>query len=1239
MLDCDCGQLTLDAANGLDSDGLSLATAETALGLVSSEAPQSPALGGVAPLQLSPAPTLLLSAESAVQAEGALDAETQSVPNAIAQTDNLTGLAETTSSLVGALPGLPGIGCIVRIPDLTIAPDAELQSNPDGTVTVSWAVTNLSGSNSCADVAANSFFNRFWLSSDEVLDVTSDTPIAADSAPPGTTIDDDYYRNQVAIAVDETSAVREETFSISSDEPYLILSVNQPQGIGETDFTNNVVVFDLQALGNTQIEATPVDNTGYNQDTNCAPEHDVSVNSNVETHSGALTETHTLAAYQSQGMDRALTLHYDSTTADVQPIVHFAYENVEDAPGAQLLIARLSLQVGDAMIAVPGYTGDQFGLSGGEHFWTVPDQDNAVVQGALQADLSDQASGVYTYQVERDIQTFDAAATFDPLRHTTTGTVTVVNRTDSPFGHGWSLAGWQEIVVNDDESVLLLNGDGTHQIFQPPTEAGGAYVSQSGDYSRLERLADGTFQRTLRDQTVTTFNAQNQLTTVTDRNGNTLTYGYDAVGQLATMRDAVGLETTFTYTEGRITTITDPAGRETVLAYDAAGNLQSITDPDAAVRTWEYDDQSRMTAEIDQRGNRETTEYDAFGRVDRSIRRDGSVIDINPVQVQGLTLPSQTIDPTTAPVALTPTAADLATPTATHTDGRGNATVFTLNQAGNLLTQTDAVGNVVEFERDCSCGEVSAIVDGTGDRTTITYDEQGNPSLIVDSISGAAGLQQVFDPQFNQLIQVTDELGRQTLHELDASGNIEEIRQVVGEVGGADDRVTTMTYLSDGLVDTVTDPLGRVTDFDYDAQGQVTTITYAQGTADEAIERYEYDSAGNQSAFIDARNNRTTFEYDGRNRLMAMVEADPDGEGPLTTTTTQKYYEEAGQQQRREEGRAQETQLRLNRLAFFDPLTGLANRECFRRRVEAFLQNSKPGNEAALLLIDLDGFKSVNAAMGHDVGDDILGQVGARLRELFVDDTLSPERTILTNYRSDPTVVRLGGDVFCVFLPHCGTSAAVSLAERVRRRLSIPFPRESGALRLGASIGVATVPNDALEYFGLILAAENAMFRAKRSGKNRVCLSGASPLDFSCQASVVSHPHDFATDHTVQFEPFFRAVDMSFAGVNAVITCLSDAGADRPTEGWFETLADVGLLRQVHYEAFDQAIEAMTELTHGGLSPLHLSVRVPVDLMLDDVFMVCVLDLLPLPFELSFAVFTPLGHPVSLADTAWAIAR
>ncbi|NEZ56031.1 RHS repeat protein [Adonisia turfae] len=919
MVDHSYDQSSLLETSHLDGSHLNLATAESPLGPVlprSSQSAGAIAVDAPPPIDLAPAP--LLGEESAVLSEVSLDAETHTAHGSTVQQDSLTGLREDSDPLVSAFIG---IGCIFRVPDLTIAPEAELRSNPDGTVTVSWAVTNNRTRTQCADVAANSFFNRFWLSSDPTLDVTTDTAIPVVGGP---NIDDTYYTNQQAIAAGATSAFREETLVLSGDQQYLILSVNQPQNIGESDYNNNIFVFDLQGLEQ-PIGATPLGDTSFNQSNNCAAEFDVDVNSRVEMHSGALTETHTLTAYQSQGRARALTLHYDSTAADVRPIVHFAYENVQDAPGTQLMIAKMSIQAGDTTIALPGYTGDQFGLTGGENFWSVPDQDNAVVQGALQADLRNQASGVYTYQVDRDIQTFDPAGTFDPLRHTTTGTFTVVNRAGSPFGNGWSLGDWQEIVVNADNSVLLIDGDGTHQIFQAPTEVGGVYGSPAGDYSRLERLADGTFRRTLKDQTVTTFNARNQLATVQDRNGNTLTYLYDTEGKLITMRDAVGLETTFTYTEGRVTTITDPAGRQTQLAYDPAGNLQSITDPDAAVRTWEYDNNFRMTAEVDQRGHRETTEYDGFGRVDRSIRRDGSVIDIDPIQVKGLYLPSQTIDPTTAPLAFTPTATEIITPTATQTDGRGNVEVFTLNKAGNLLNQTDAVGNVLTLERDCSCGRVSAMVDGTGDRTTITYDDQGNPNQIVDSLSGAAGRQQVFDSQFNQLIQATDELGRQTLHELDATGNIIEIRQVVGEVGGTDDRVTSLTYLGDGLVDTVTDALGRITNFDYDARGLVTTITTAQGTADEAVERYEYDSAGNQSAFIDARGNRTTFEYDGRNRLIEMVEADPDGDGPLTTTSTQYFYDAAGNRVRRVDGRGHETLYaydtmnRLERITEADP--------------------------------------------------------------------------------------------------------------------------------------------------------------------------------------------------------------------------------------------------------------------------------------------------------------------------------
>ena len=246
MFDCGCSQPALDAASGLESSGLSLATTDSSLGLAPLGAPQSAAaLGGDVPLQISPAPASLLSEESIGLPNVALAADLQTASGIDASQDSLTGLAETSSPLVGAF-AIPGIGCIFRVPDLTIAPDPELRSNPDGTVTISWAVTNTRTSTRCADVAANSFYNRFWLSSDDVLDVTNDTSIAAVGGP---NIDDVYYTNQQAIAAGETSTLREETFSLGGGQPYLILSVNQPRGISESDYTNNVAVFDLAGAG------------------------------------------------------------------------------------------------------------------------------------------------------------------------------------------------------------------------------------------------------------------------------------------------------------------------------------------------------------------------------------------------------------------------------------------------------------------------------------------------------------------------------------------------------------------------------------------------------------------------------------------------------------------------------------------------------------------------------------------------------------------------------------------------------------------------------------------------------------------------------------------------------------------------------------------------------------------------------------------------------------------------------
>ncbi|WP_186376321.1 RHS repeat-associated core domain-containing protein, partial [Hyella patelloides] len=152
-----------------------------------------------------------------------------------------------------------------------------------------------------------------------------------------------------------------------------------------------------------------------------------------------------------------------------------------------------------------------------------------------------------------------------------------------------------------------------------------------------------------------------------------------------------------------------------------------------------------------------------------------------------------------------------------------------------------------------------------------------------------------YESTFNQLSSATDELGRITLYDIDPdNGNNLSTTKVVGAVGGADDLITSYTYTAAGLMDTMTDPEGRVTDYEYDLFGRLISTTYALGTADEATVTYEYDAAGNQTAITDENGNRTEFEYDALNRIIKITEADPDGAGALESPITTFDYDAAG---------------------------------------------------------------------------------------------------------------------------------------------------------------------------------------------------------------------------------------------------------------------------------------------------------------------------------------------------------
>ena len=162
--------------------------------------------------------------------------------------------------------------------------------------------------------------------------------------------------------------------------------------------------------------------------------------------------------------------------------------------------------------------------------------------------------------------------------------------------------------------------------------------------------------------------------------------------------------------------------------------------------------------------------------------------------------------------------------------------------------------------------------------------------------------------------------------------------------------------------------------------------------------------------------------------------------------------------------------------AVTDELTGLANLRAFMNRLEQEIERSRRfSTPLALVMLDLDHFKHINDEYGHQQGDEVLALVADVLRD-FSRDIDAP--------------ARYGGEELAVVLPQTDSEGAEQLAERIREaveRLEVPrVDGGAGFLHLQASFGVASLPENAVDRAGLIAAADAALYRAKRAGRNRV---------------------------------------------------------------------------------------------------------------------------------------------------------
>lgn len=280
---------------------------------------------------------------------------------------------------------------------------------------------------------------------------------------------------------------------------------------------------------------------------------------------------------------------------------------------------------------------------------------------------------------------------------------------------------------------------------------------------------------------------------------------------------------------------------------------------------------------------------------------------------------------------------------------------------------------------------------------------------------------------------------------------------------------------------------------------------------------------------------------------------------------------------------------KINKLAFTDSLTQLANRESFHRHLNGQFDRKVTKSNGALLFIDLDGFKSINDTQGHEAGDAVLKNVATEISHLlnlpsFPGDaqqySLAPKFDAAT-----PIAARLGGDEFAVFLPEKTQEEAAVIGKKILKVISDPMVFKNKSIRVGASIGIARFPDHASTFSDLLKAADLAMYEAKHAGKNQVR----------------HYSHDFEEAHALQsrlgpelaegfaqgqfdvhFQPVYCARSMEIVSVEALLRWQHPTLGLLEAESFLEAAAQFGFQRQIDMFAFEQTKAVLNDMAMRG---------------------------------------------------------
>ncbi|WP_394250579.1 putative bifunctional diguanylate cyclase/phosphodiesterase [Arthrobacter pityocampae] len=254
-------------------------------------------------------------------------------------------------------------------------------------------------------------------------------------------------------------------------------------------------------------------------------------------------------------------------------------------------------------------------------------------------------------------------------------------------------------------------------------------------------------------------------------------------------------------------------------------------------------------------------------------------------------------------------------------------------------------------------------------------------------------------------------------------------------------------------------------------------------------------------------------------------------------------------------------------LARTDELTGLPNRRALLTDVPDRLAE---GGTGALFIVDLDRFKHVNDALGHDVGDALLVQVGRRFRR---------------QVRPGDLLARLGGDEFAVFVSGVTEDGAVAAAQRLGAELAGPVELGTSSLQVSASIGIALTPRDGTDLSLLMRKADIAMFRAKAQRTGFHVYDTTDDDDGELRLRTVQEIRAALAEDQFElhYQPKVRLADHEVTGVEALVRWNHPTRGQLPPSAFLPLAEEAGLMPQLSALVLRRAVRRVSRWRAEGL--------------------------------------------------------